>query len=146
MGIRCSNFKRKKKTLDFIMVDAFVGKFVVESRDNYDGFMKGVGVPDEYIEKGRSVNVVTEISKSGDNIIMARVRAYKTVTNTLTFGKDCELENIKGEKVMVKPELDGGKVVCKGSNYLLQLEMSGGKLHEKITYNGHTMSRVSKPQ
>ena len=28
----------------FKMVDAFVGKFVVESRDNYDGFMKGVGL------------------------------------------------------------------------------------------------------
>jgi len=52
------------------------------------------------------VNVVTEISKSGDNIIMARVRPYKTVTNTLTLGKDCELENIKGEKVTVWRVLD----------------------------------------
>ena len=25
------------------MVDQFIGKFVVESKDNYDGFMKGVG-------------------------------------------------------------------------------------------------------
>ena len=48
------------------------------------------------------MNVVTEISKSGDNIIMSRVRPYKTVTNTLTIGKDCELENIKGEKVTVR--------------------------------------------
>ena len=25
------------------MTDSFVGRFVVESKDNYDGFMKGVG-------------------------------------------------------------------------------------------------------
>jgi len=25
------------------MADSFVGRFVVESKDNYDGFMKGVG-------------------------------------------------------------------------------------------------------
>ena len=27
----------------FIMADAFIGRFVVESKENYDGFMKAVG-------------------------------------------------------------------------------------------------------
>ena len=37
------NYFRPSTTSTIKMADSFVGRFVVESKDNYDGFMKGVG-------------------------------------------------------------------------------------------------------
>merc|ERR1739840_93965 len=113
------------------MVDAFVGKWVVESKENYDGFMKGVGVPDEYINMSRDVKVVTDISKDGDAVVIARIRPQKTVTNKLVMGQESELDTIKGDKV---------KITATGDKYSFTMEMKGGKLHETITVKGHTMS------
>merc|ERR1739840_51669 len=119
------------------------GKWVVESKENYDGFMKGVGVPDEYINMSRDVKVVTDISKDGDAVVIARIRPQKTVTNKLVMGQESELDTIKGDKVKVMPKIDGGKITATGDKYSFTMEMKGGKLHETITVKGHTMSRVS---
>ena len=59
------------------------------------------GVPDEFIEKGRNAKVETQISKDGDSFVITRVRPHGTVSNTLTLGKECELDTIKGDKIKV---------------------------------------------
>merc|ERR1712141_509276 len=83
------------------MAAEFVGKFLIERRENYDGFMKGVGVPDEYIEKGRDAKVTTEIAQNGDSFIITRIRPAGTTSNTLTLGQESELDTIKGDKIKV---------------------------------------------
>ena len=60
-----------------------------------------IGVPDEFIEKGRNAKVETEISKSGDSFVITRVRPAGTTSNTLTLGKESELDTIKGDKIKV---------------------------------------------
>merc|ERR1739838_48454 len=134
------NFKRDK------MADSFVGRFVVESKDNYDGFMKGVGVPDEHINQGRDVKVVTEISKDGDGFVIQRIRPNKTSSNRLVVGQQCEIETMRGDKVQTTVSLEGGKLIAKGEKYEISMELVGGKLTETITFNGHKMSRVSKKE
>merc|ERR1739838_405369 len=119
------------------MADSFVGRFVVESKDNYDGFMKGVGIPDEFINQGRDVKVVTDISKDGDAFVVQRIRPTKTVVNRIILGQECEIENIKGEKVKVKCTFEGGKMIAKGSTYSVVMEMVDGKLKETITFRPH---------
>merc|ERR1712002_92814 len=153
MGITCirssksTSFHQDAITFQLSkMADAFVGRFVVESKENYDAFMKAVGVPDEYIAMSRDVKVVTDISKNGDTLVVQRIRPQKTTTNNLTLGQECEIDTIKGDKVKVKPMLEGGKIVAKGEIYNLVMEMTGGKLSEVITFKGHTMSRVSKKE
>ena len=42
--------------------------------------------------------------------------------------------------------MDGGKICAKGDKYSFEMEMTGGKLKETITFRGHTMSRVSKKE
>merc|ERR1739838_12156 len=132
------------QTTTIKMAESFVGRFVVESKDNYDGFMKGVGVPEEYINQGRDVKVITEIAKNGNTFVVQRIRPQKTTSNSLTLGQECEIDTIKGDKAKVSPVLDGGKIVAKGEVYCLTLEIVGGKLKEEITFKGHTMTRVSK--
>merc|ERR1739838_66388 len=128
------------------MADSFVGRFVVESKDNYDGFMKGVGVPEEYINMSRDVKVITDISKDGEAFVVQRIRPKTTSSNRLIIGEECEIDTAKGDKVKVKCTLDGGKIIAKGAKYCLVIEMSGGKLKETITFDGHTMSRTSKKE
>jgi len=128
------------------MADAFIGRFVVESKENYDGFMKAVGIPDEYIEMSRDVKVVTEIKKDGDGYIITRIRPQKTISNKIVLGKECELDTIKGDKIKCTTTMNGDKLESRGDKYLVVMEMSGGKLKENVTFNGHTMSRVSKKE
>nr|CAB3244209.1 fatty acid-binding protein, liver-like [Phallusia mammillata] len=126
------------------MVDAFVGKYIVESRDNFDGFMAGVGVPAEYIEKARAAKVETEVKNDGGLVTITRVRPLKTTTNSFRLGEETEMDTIKGDKIKATVQLEGGKLVAKGENYEVVTEMQGGNLKETITAKGHTMSRVSK--
>ena len=129
------------------MVDAFVGKFVVEKRENFDGFMKGIGefysrlfsrqhhrrylncpstgVPEEYVEKARNAEVKTEISKNGDVISVTRIRPMKTTTNSFSFGKESEVENIKGEKMKVGYVGDGVRWGVDGVVYMCMLHVWG---------------------
>ncbi|XP_026690735.2 fatty acid-binding protein, liver-like [Ciona intestinalis] len=126
------------------MVDAFLGTFVVETRTNFDGFMKGVGVPDEYIEIARKVFPTTEITKDGDSFTVKRIRPQKTTSNTFKLGEETEVETIKGDKVKVTINMVGAQMVTKGENYSVTTEMDGGKLKETITLKGHTLTRWSK--
>merc|ERR1712002_1411906 len=130
----------------FKMVDAFVGKFVVESRENYDGFMKGVGVPDEYIEKGRDAKVTTEIAQNGDSFVITRIRPAGTTSNTLTLGQESELDTIKGDKIKVTVTFADGKLTAKGDQYTMEMSLEGGNLKEALTVKGHTMTRYSVRQ
>merc|ERR1712002_430413 len=130
----------------FKMVDAFVGKFVVESRENYDGFMKGVGVPDEYIEKGRDAKVTTEIAQNGDSFVITRIRPAGTTSNTLTLGQESELDTIKGDKIKVTVTFADGKLTAKGDQYEMTMELDGGNLKETLTVKGQVMTRISTRQ
>merc|ERR1739842_162641 len=74
----------------------FIGKWVPESKDGYDAFMKGVGMTDEQIEKNRNVVVVTEISQDGDSFVITR--------------KECEVETLLGQKMKLTCTLSGNSV------------------------------------
>jgi len=83
------------------MVDAFVGSWVQESKEGYDAFMKGVGLPDDVIEKNRNVKVETIIKKDGDAFVVTRVRPDKTLENKLVLGKENDVETMLGKKIKV---------------------------------------------
>ena len=59
------------------------------------------GVPEEYINQGRDVKVITEIAKNGNTFVVQRIRPKKTTSNSLTLGQECEIDTIKGDKVKV---------------------------------------------
>ena len=59
------------------------------------------GVPADYIEQGRNAKVVTEISKNGDVITIARKRPKRSSSNSFKLGEETEIDTIKGEKAKV---------------------------------------------
>uniref|UniRef100_A0A8D0ADX8 Fatty acid binding protein 1 n=1 Tax=Sander lucioperca TaxID=283035 RepID=A0A8D0ADX8_SANLU len=71
---------------------SFSGKYQLESQENFEPFMKAIGLPDELIQKV----TVTTVSK--------------VLVNTFTIGQEAELETVTGEKVKTFVQCDGNKL------------------------------------
>ncbi|XP_006137212.1 gastrotropin [Pelodiscus sinensis] len=124
---------------------AFTGKYEVESEENYDAFVKHIGISSDIIEKGRNFKVVTEVVQNGEDFIWTQI--YPTghsMTNKFTIGKEADMETMGGKKFKATVKLEGGKVVADFPNYHHTAEIAGGKLLEISTAGGVTYKRISK--
>ncbi|KAG9346757.1 hypothetical protein JZ751_007074 [Albula glossodonta] len=70
----------------------------VESQENYDEFLKRIGIPDDVIEKGRSFKTVTEVVQNGNEFTWSQIYPNKTLTNKFIIGQECEMETMSGTK------------------------------------------------
>uniref|UniRef100_A0AAY4ECC7 Cytosolic fatty-acid binding proteins domain-containing protein n=1 Tax=Denticeps clupeoides TaxID=299321 RepID=A0AAY4ECC7_9TELE len=78
---------------------AFSGKYQLESQENFEPFMKAIGLPDDLIEKGKDIKSITEIEQNGDDFKVTVTTGPKVLVNSFTIGKEAELETLTGEKV-----------------------------------------------
>ncbi|KAL0973996.1 hypothetical protein UPYG_G00214070 [Umbra pygmaea] len=122
---------------------AFAGKYELEKQENYDEFLEAIG-----FAKAKTNNkVITEVVQDGDNFIWSQMIPNWTWTNTFTIGKECELEDMRGNKFMSTATMDGGKISVPFPDYHFTAEISGGKLILHCTTPGEksvTMTRISK--
>ncbi|XP_056425489.1 gastrotropin-like isoform X3 [Hyla sarda] len=123
---------------------AFTGKYEVESQENYDAFMKLIGIPDEQIEKGRNFNYTTEVVQSGNDFTWSQIYPGFTLTNKFTIGQESDLETMGGKKFKATVRLEGGKLVVDFPKYNHSSEIVGGKLVETSVSGGVTFKRISK--
>ncbi|KAI1898421.1 hypothetical protein AGOR_G00072160 [Albula goreensis] len=127
---------------------AFTGKYEVESQENYDEFLKRIGIPDDVIEKGRSFKTVTEVVQNGNEFTWSQIYPNKTMTNKFIIGQECEMETMSGTKFKATVTMEDGKVCVKFPNYQQMVEICGDKLIECCTVSGAkgtlTMKRTSK--
>uniref|UniRef100_A0AAY4ATU9 Cytosolic fatty-acid binding proteins domain-containing protein n=1 Tax=Denticeps clupeoides TaxID=299321 RepID=A0AAY4ATU9_9TELE len=80
---------------------AFAGKFQLESQENFEPFMKAIGLPDDLIAKGKDLKSITEIEQNGDDFKVTVTTGTKVLVNAFTVGQEAELETLTGEKVKV---------------------------------------------
>ncbi|XP_061092844.1 gastrotropin [Conger conger] len=127
---------------------AFTGKYEMESQDNYDEFLKRIGVSDDVIEKSRTFKTVTEVVQNGNEFTWSQVYPSKTMTNKFVIDQESEMETMAGTKFKATVTMEGGKICVKFPNYHQVVEISGGKLVECCTVTGGsgsvTMKRTSK--
>ncbi|CAH2276279.1 gastrotropin [Pelobates cultripes] len=123
---------------------AFSGKYEVESQENYDAFMKLIGIPDDKIEKGRDFKFTTEVVQNGNDFTWSQIFPGYTLTNKFTVGQEADMETMGGKKFKTTVKLDGGKLVVDFPKYHQTTEISGGKLVEISEAGGVTFKRVSK--
>merc|ERR1712098_641944 len=64
------------------------GKFILKSNENYDAFLKAVGVPDELAAKMVAAVPTVEVSTTATTSTMVVKAGDKTYTNTITYGQD----------------------------------------------------------
>ncbi|CAM5160172.1 unnamed protein product [Natator depressus] len=124
---------------------AFTGRYEVESEDNYDAFVKCIGIPSDIIEKGRNFKIVTEVAQNGNDFVWTQIYPTgQSMTNKFTIGKEADMETMGGKKFKATVKMEDGKVVADFPNYHHTAEIAGGKLVEISTAGGVTYKRVSK--
>ncbi|XP_061469374.1 gastrotropin [Rhineura floridana] len=123
----------------------FSGKYEVDSEENYDSFMKRIGLPADVIEKGRNFKIVTEVIQNGDEFTWSQIYpGGKSMTNKFVIGKESEMETIGGKKFKATVKMEDGKVVADFPNYHHTAEVAGDKLVEISTVGDVTFKRISK--
>ncbi|XP_066473779.1 gastrotropin [Tiliqua scincoides] len=124
---------------------AFSGKYELESEENYDSFMKCIGVPADVIEKARNFKVITEVVQNGDEFTWTQTyQGGKSMTNKFIIGKESDMEILGGKKFKATIKMEDGKVIASFPNYCHTAEIVGGKLVETSTGGNITFKRISK--
>ncbi|CAH2276280.1 gastrotropin [Pelobates cultripes] len=123
---------------------SFTGKYEVETQENYDAFLKLIGIPDEAIEKGRNLKMVTEVVQNGNDFTWSQIYPGHTTTNEFTIGQESDLQTMSGKKFKATVRLEDGKLVVDFEKYHHTSEIVGGKLVETSVAGGITFKRTSK--
>ncbi|XP_053572196.1 gastrotropin-like [Bombina bombina] len=123
---------------------AFNGKYVVESQQNYDEFMKAIGIPADVIERGRDFKFTTEVVQNGNDFTWSQIYPGHTKTNKFTVGQESEMETVSGKKFKAIVHLEGGKLVVDFGKYHHTSEIANDKLVETSVAGGITFIRTSK--
>ncbi|XP_061755123.1 fatty acid-binding protein, liver-type-like [Nerophis ophidion] len=89
---------------------SFSGKFQLESQENFEPFMKAIGVPDELIQKGKDIKSISEIEENGDVFKVTVTTGSNVLVNSFTIGQEAELNTITGEKVKAVVQREGNKL------------------------------------
>ncbi|XP_051487477.1 gastrotropin isoform X2 [Apus apus] len=124
---------------------AFAGKYEFEGDENYDEFVKKIGLPSDKIEMGRNCKIVTEVVQNGNDFTWTQhFPGGRTTTNSFTIGKEADMETMGGKKFKATVKMEDGKIVADFPNYRHTAEIAGGKLVEISTSSGVVYKRTSR--
>ncbi|XP_074493550.1 fatty acid-binding protein, liver-type-like [Sebastes fasciatus] len=124
---------------------SFTGKYQLESQENFEAFMKAVGLPDDLIQKGKDLKSISEIEETGNNFKVTVTTGTKVIVNTFTIGQEAEMETATGEKVKAVAQRDGGKLkIClKGVESVTEL-VDANTIVNTMTLGPIVFKRTSK--
>ncbi|XP_013858101.1 fatty acid-binding protein, liver-type isoform X1 [Austrofundulus limnaeus] len=124
---------------------SFSGKYQLESQENFEPFMKAMGLPDDLIQKGKDVKSISEIEENGDHFKVTITTGSKVMANEFTIGQETELETMTGEKVKGVVQRDGGKlkVSLKGIESVTEM-VDQNTIVNTMTLGGLVYKRISK--
>ncbi|XP_039108582.1 fatty acid-binding protein, liver [Hyaena hyaena] len=123
----------------------FSGKYQLQSQENFEAFMKAVGLPDELIQKGKDIKGVSEIVQNGKHFKLTITTGSKVIQNEFTLGEECELETMTGEKVKAVVQMEGdNKLVTTFKGIKSVTELNGDIITNTMTLNDIVFKRISK--
>ncbi|XP_078087293.1 gastrotropin-like [Mustelus asterias] len=120
----------------------FTGKYKFGSEENYEQFMKALGVPDDAIERGKTNKFDTEVVQNGNEFTWSQIYPCHTTTNKFIVGKESEVEMLNCDKVKIIVNLEGGELLMKFPKYVHTAKIEGDKLVETSVCDGITLKRV----
>ncbi|XP_063085766.1 fatty acid-binding protein, liver-like isoform X2 [Cavia porcellus] len=80
---------------------SFTGKYQLQSQENFEAFMKAVGMADDLIQKGKDLKGTSEIVQNGKHFKLKSSMGTNVIMNEFTVGEECEMETMTGEKVKI---------------------------------------------
>ncbi|XP_012328400.1 fatty acid-binding protein, liver [Aotus nancymaae] len=123
----------------------FTGKYQLQSQENFEPFMKAIGLPDEIIQKGKDIKGVSEIVQNGKHFKLTITAGSKVINNEFTLGEECELETMSGEKVKAVVQMEGdNKLVTTFKNIKSVTELNGDIITSTMTLGDIVFKRISK--
>ncbi|XP_002922387.1 fatty acid-binding protein, liver [Ailuropoda melanoleuca] len=123
----------------------FSGKYQLQSQENFEAFMKAVGLPDELIQKGKDIKGVSEIVQNGKHFKLTITTGSKVIQNEFTLGEECELETMTGEKVKAVVQMEGdNKLVTTFKGIKSVTELNGDVITNTMTLGDIVFKRISK--
>ncbi|CAH7140435.1 fatty acid-binding protein, liver [Phodopus roborovskii] len=123
----------------------FSGKYQLQSQENFEPFMKAMGLPDDLIQKGRDIKGISEIEHNGKHVKLTLTYGPKVVKNEFTLGEECELETMSGEKVKAVVTMEGdNKMVTSFKGMKSVTELNGDTITNTMTLGDIVYKRVSK--
>ncbi|XP_066123755.1 fatty acid-binding protein, liver [Saccopteryx bilineata] len=123
----------------------FSGKYQLQSQENFEPFMKAIGLPDDLIQKGKDIKGVSEIVQNGNHFKFIITTGSKVIQNEFTLGEESELELMTGEKVKAVVQKEGeNKLVTSFKGIKCVSEFNGDTLISIMTLGDIVFKRISK--
>uniref|UniRef100_A0A8D2D4I2 Fatty acid-binding protein, liver n=1 Tax=Sciurus vulgaris TaxID=55149 RepID=A0A8D2D4I2_SCIVU len=123
----------------------FSGKYQLQSQENFEPFMKAIGLPDELIQKGKDLKGVSEVVQNGKHFKLTITTGSKVIQNEFTLGEECELETMTGEKIKTVVNMEGNnKLVTTLKNIKSVTELNGDTITNTMTLGDIVFKRISK--
>ncbi|XP_036605003.1 fatty acid-binding protein, liver-like [Trichosurus vulpecula] len=124
---------------------SFSGKYQLQSQENYEAFMKAVGVPDDIIQKRKNVRGEVEIVQNGKHFKFTTTADTNVRVYEFTLGEETEMETPTGEKVKTVVQMEGNnKLVATLKGVKLVTELNGDTLTNTMTLGDIAFKRISK--
>ncbi|NWY37337.1 FABPL protein, partial [Sylvia atricapilla] len=124
---------------------SFTGKYELQSQENFEPFMRAIGLPEDQIQKGKNLKSVSEIVQDGKKFTSTVTTGSKVIKNQFTIGEESEIELMTGEKVKAMVQMEGNnKLIGEAKGIKTIVELNGDTITYTMTFGGITMKRVSK--
>ncbi|NP_001038177.1 fatty acid binding protein 1-A, liver [Danio rerio] len=123
---------------------AFTGKYQLESHENFEAFMKAVGVPDDEVEKGKDIKSISEIHQDGKDFKVTVTAGTKVILYSFTVGEECELETFTGDRAKTVVQMDGNKLTAFVKGIESVTELDGDTISNTLSFNGIVYKRISR--
>ncbi|NWZ42434.1 FABPL protein, partial [Brachypodius atriceps] len=123
---------------------SFTGKYELQSQENFEPFMRALGLPEEQIQKGKDLKSISEIVQDGKKFTITVTTGSKVIKNQFTVGEESEIELMNGQKVKVAVQLEGNKLVAEAKGMKSVTELNGDTITHTMTLGDQTLKRVSK--
>uniref|UniRef100_UPI00398F6B2F fatty acid-binding protein 1, liver-like n=1 Tax=Pristiophorus japonicus TaxID=55135 RepID=UPI00398F6B2F len=124
---------------------SFSGKYELETHENFEVFMKAIGVPDDLIQKNKDLKSITEIVHNGNAFKVTVTTGSNVIHNEFTIGQETDFAPIIGDKIKSVVNLDGAnKFIVKLNSVTSVTELSENKLIDILTVGDLTYKRISK--
>ncbi|NWV31892.1 FABP1 protein, partial [Grantiella picta] len=128
---------------------SFTGKYQLQSQENFEAFMKAIGLPDDQIQKGKDLKSTSEIEQDGKKFKITVTTGSKVMKNEFTIGQEGEMELLNGDKAKALVQMEGNnKLVAKlnvrGNELTSVTEVNGDTLTNVMTLGSLTCKRISK--
>ncbi|NWI58476.1 FABPL protein, partial [Calyptomena viridis] len=124
---------------------SFTGKYELQSQENFEPFMKALGLPDEQIQKGKDLKSITEIVQDGKKFKITTTTGSKVMKNEFTVGEESEFELMTGEKAKAIVQMEGNnKLVANVKGMKSITELSGDTITLTMVLGDVSYKRISK--